>query len=187
MGTIPKIIVTEEQWIQKGMEQFAQSGAEGLVIEKMSNELACSKSSFYWYFNNRNEFVARVVKRWSDVTTYEVIQRSSAQEKAEDQITHMLTQMFSVTRKGDFLFYLRKLGRASQTYQAILETVEQLRINYAKELLIKTGMKPEVSEQKSIILYQYYLGWYERHKDHLIGEEELHRHVEMLQAQLLRI
>ncbi len=32
---MPKIIVTEEQWIQKGIERFEQGGIEQLVIEKM--------------------------------------------------------------------------------------------------------------------------------------------------------
>ncbi|WP_256257691.1 MULTISPECIES: TetR/AcrR family transcriptional regulator [unclassified Paenibacillus] len=182
---IPKVIVTEEQWIQKGIEQFAQSGADGLVIEKMSADLGCSKSSFYWYFKNRHEFITRLVQRWAELSTNQVIQTSSVHEKPEDQITDLLTQMFSATRKGDFLFYLRKASKDSPAFHTILETIEQARMKYAEELFTKAGMNPEAAAHKSTLLYHYYLGWYERSKYEPVGEEEVNRHIDMLWVQLL--
>lgn len=169
------------------MEKFAQNGVEGLVIEKMSSELGCSKSSFYWYFKNRDEFIARLVERWSEIATQQVIRNASVSEQAEDQIRSMLTQMFSATRKGDFLFFLRKLSKEYPAFQARLETIEMSRMKYAQELFIKSGMVPEKAEQKSRILYHYYLGWYERHKHDQIEVEELNHHIGILREQLLGI
>ena len=185
MGTIPKIIATEDQWIQKGIEEFAQSGVDGLVIEKMSLELGCSKSSFYWYFKNRNEYITRLVERWAELSTQQVMIRSSERETPEEQLMMMLTQMFAATRKGDFLFYLRKLCKKSPSFHSVLETIEQTRMNYAQELFRKLGIDPKAAEQKSHLLYHYYLGWYERHKHDEIGEEECKLHVAMLREQLL--
>ncbi|MCI3926972.1 TetR/AcrR family transcriptional regulator [Paenibacillus sp. TRM 82003] len=186
MIDIPKVIVTEDQWLAKGLEKFAQSGTDGMVIEKMATELGCSKSSFYWYFKNRHEFIMRLVDFWAQRSTQQVIRKSSIPEKAEEQISEMLAQMFSATRKGDFLFYLRKLVKENASFQATLETIERKRLLYARELFEKTGMSPQAAEQKSFILYHYYLGWYERHKDEHINEEDLHRHIEMLKDNLLR-
>ncbi|MFC5401313.1 TetR/AcrR family transcriptional regulator [Cohnella soli] len=169
------------------MRQFAQSGVNGLVIEKMSSELGCSKSSFYWYFKNRKEFISRVVNQWSELSTQLVICNSSVPEKTEDKIINMLDQMFSATRKGDFLFYLRKLGKAQQSFQGLLENIEQTRLDYAKELFVEAGMDSVVAEQKSQLLYHYYLGWYERNKHVQVEQEELNRHVSMLRQQLLGI
>ncbi len=169
------------------MRQFAQSGVNGLVIEKMSSELGCSKSSFYWYFKNRNEFITRLIERWVELSTQQVILSSSEPEKAEDQMTKMLIQMFSGTRKGDFLFYLRKLSEEVPVFHIMLETIEQTRMSYATALFRKVGMDPEVAEQKSLILYHYYLGWYERFKKDQVEDEELYRHIRMLRVQLLGI
>ncbi|TVX88060.1 TetR/AcrR family transcriptional regulator [Paenibacillus agilis] len=167
------------------MRQFAQSGVNGLVIEKMSSELGCSKSSFYWYFKSRDEFIARLIERWVELSTQQVILSSSEPENAEDQITKMLIEMFSVTRKGDFLFYLRKLSEEATAFYTMLETIEQTRMSYAAALFKKVGMDPEVAEQKSHILYHYYLGWYERFKKDQVEDEELDRHIKMLRAHLL--
>ena len=153
----------------------------------MASELGCSKSSFYWYFKNRNEFVTRFIERWVEVATQQVILSSSEPEKAEDQITRMLTQMFTATRKGDFLFYLRKLSEEVPAYNTMLETIEQTRMSYAEALFRKLGMEPESAEQKSHILYHYYLGWYERFKHAQVEDEELKRHIRMVRKQLLGI
>ncbi|MNH41155.1 hypothetical protein D3C79_1025970 [compost metagenome] len=95
--------------------------------------------------------------------------------------------MFSATQKSDFLFYLRKLGEDYPAFHEVLETLEQTRMKYAQELFIKIGMVPAVAEQRSHILYHYYLGWYERYKHERIGDEELNRHIDMLREQLLGI
>ncbi|MDQ1911416.1 TetR/AcrR family transcriptional regulator [Paenibacillus sp. GD4] len=184
---MPRVVVTEEQWIQKGMERFALHGAEGLVIEQMSSELGCSKSSFYWYFSHRDEFLKRIIDKWTEITTSQVIRRSSEQESAEEKITGLLRQMFSATRKGDFLFYLRKLSEQQSDYRNVIDRVEQERMNYACGLFMDAGLPSEAAYHKSHILYHYYLGWYERHKHELISEEALQQHIDMLRKHLLGI
>lgn len=187
MSHIPKVVATDEQWLQKGMERFSQNGVEGLVIEKMSVELGCSKSGFYWYFKNRSEFVRRIVERWMEQTTDQVMQLARTQGTIEQQIGHLLFQMFSVTCKGDFLFYVRKLAMEDPHYQGIIDRMEHERMRFVQELLGKTGLSPERAEQKSRILYHYYLGWYERHKYQQVKEEEVQHHIDLLQAHLLMI
>lgn len=182
---MPKVIATEEQWIRKGIEKFAQSGEKGLIIDQMSKELKCSKSSFYWYFEKRSDFIARIVERWSEIATEDVIRSASVPENVVERMTTLLTHMFSETRKGDFLFYLRKLSEESRSFQTVLASIEQARMDYAKELFVRAGMSSEVAESKSFILYHYYLGWYERHKYQRVDEEELRLHIEKLRMQLL--
>ena len=185
--TIPKILVTEDQWIRLGMELFARSGAEGLVIEQMASELGCSKSSFYWYFKNRKDYIVRLVERWGDIATQQIIRQSARSGTAEEQMATLLTEMFSVTQKGDFLFYLRRLARENADCQTILDAIEQARMLHAQELLLKLGMPIEAAEHKSRNLYHYYLGWYERHKHEPVREEERRQHIGMLRTHLLGI
>jgi AcrR family transcriptional regulator len=169
------------------MEQFARSGSDGLVIEQMASELGCSKSSFYWYFKNRKDYIVRIVERWSDITTQQLIRQSSGAGTAEDQLDTLMREMFAVTQKGDFLFYLRKFAGEHADYQTILDTIEEARVLHAQELLTRLGMHLEAAEHKSRILYHYYLGWYERHKHEPVREEDLEQHIGTLRTHLLGI
>jgi AcrR family transcriptional regulator len=175
---LPKIIVTELQWVEAGIQRFAHHGVEGLVIEKMAAELGCSKSSFYWYFTDRQAFIQRIVERWTELSTAGVMQ-SAAQHAA------LLEQMFRETGRGDFLFYLRKLAASQRSLEQMLEEVEQLRMNYVAAILVQAGLPQEAAVQRADILYHYYLGWYERHKHTVLTDEQLAQQVVMLRKQLL--
>ncbi|MUT64821.1 TetR/AcrR family transcriptional regulator [Paenibacillus sp. NEAU-GSW1] len=180
---MPKVVVSREQWLQKGMEMFAQGGQEALVIEKMAAALQCSKSSFYWYFSNRSEFVRQIVEEWRARTTHQVIHTLSDDAEADEKMLVLLRQMFSVTMRGDFLFYLRKLALEDEAYAAVLEETEQLRIDFASRIFVQKGFSEEIALQKAWLLYHYYLGWYERHKHTPVSEEQLEKHVGLLRKE----
>ncbi|CAM3425337.1 TetR/AcrR family transcriptional regulator [Paenibacillus lupini] len=182
---MPRIIVTEEQWIHLGAERFAQGGIEALVIEKMASKLKCSKSSFYWYFSNRSEFVRKIVDYWNTILTQQVMTASSKVMTAEEKLSVLMHHMFSTTQKGDFLFYLRKLSLEEADYQEVIERLETFRMNFAKELFVQTGMPEDLAEHKSWLLYHYFIGWYERHKSQQLAEEDVHHHVTRLHKSLL--
>jgi AcrR family transcriptional regulator len=177
---MPKIVVTEQQWIEKGMECFAVGGSEALVIEKMAAAFGCSKSSFYWYFNNRDTFVNRIVEQWKIRATEQVISSVSEHTSIDKQLLALLREMFSVTKKGDFLFYLRKLSMQEVIYRSILDEIELLRMNHVQRLLIDAGLPSHRAYQKAWLLYHYYLGWYERHKESTLSEDEVQQHVQMI-------
>ncbi|MBO3283036.1 TetR/AcrR family transcriptional regulator [Paenibacillus sp. FSL M8-0228] len=177
---MPRIIVTEEQWIRKGIERFEQGGIDQLVVEKMAVSLGCSKSSFYWYFNNRSSYIRQIVETWKEQTTQQVIAASIIHAAADERIKELLTQMFGKTKRGDFLFYLRKLSLKDDSYRSLLDEVEQMRMEFMKELLIQKGMQPEKAFQRSWMLYHYYLGWYERHKQETLSDEAIQQHIHMI-------
>ncbi|WP_080832283.1 TetR/AcrR family transcriptional regulator [Cohnella massiliensis] len=182
---MPKIMVTEDQWIRLGMERFSQGGAEALVIEKMALALKCSKSSFYWYFSDRKTFVRRIVDEWIDRSTKQVMEAASSPASAEEKLAELLRQMFAATRKGDFLFYLRRLSAKEPAYRKVLEAMEHARMKFAAGLFAKLGMSAEDATSKAWILYHYYLGWYERHKLDRIAEEDVLRHVNSIRKRLI--
>ncbi|WP_420539729.1 DUF3995 domain-containing protein [Paenibacillus polymyxa] len=70
-----------------------------------------------------------------------VIAASIIQAAADERIREVLTQMFGKTKRGDFMFYLRKLSLKDDSYRALLDEVEQMRMEFMKELLIQKGMQ----------------------------------------------
>ena len=54
---MPKIVAQKKDWIELGYKLFSETGISGIVIEKMSKILNCNKSSFYWHFKAKKEFI----------------------------------------------------------------------------------------------------------------------------------
>ncbi|MFF5994655.1 TetR/AcrR family transcriptional regulator [Lysinibacillus sp. KU-BSD001] len=170
---MPKILVTEEQWVQKGIEYFSQGGFAALVVEKMARELKCSKSSFYWYFTDRDEFLRRVIELWTKRATIDVIFESSKNMTTEIQIRTVLEKMFSNENVGDFLFYLRRLGQEKDEYREVLTSIENMRLSYMTKLLQQLEISEEKAKIKASLIYHYYLGWYERHKYKKVSSKDM--------------
>ncbi|MFC5468300.1 TetR/AcrR family transcriptional regulator [Cohnella suwonensis] len=174
---MPKVVASREQWLQHGLETFARGGDESLVVEKMAAALGSSKSSFYWYFGNRDNFVRLIVETWRERATLQVIRTSEIERSADERLRSLLTAMFSATRLGDFLFFLRRLSLKEPEYVATLEELERSRVSFAGGLFEAIGYPKEEAERKAWLLYHYYLGWYERHKHEEQGEANVERHV----------
>ncbi|MCG7408741.1 TetR/AcrR family transcriptional regulator [Paenibacillus sp. ACRRX] len=161
---MPKIVVTKEEWIEKGIGNFAVGGADALLIEKMARELGCSKSSFYWYFGDREQFIRCLVDEWVRRATYEVMQCSLMEQSVDARIKVLLTSMFSTHTGKDFVYYLRRMGQENFQYRDLLEKVENDRIDFMTSLLVERGFPQEKAISLATVIYHFYLGWYERNK-----------------------
>lgn len=177
---MPKIIVTEEQWVQKGLEYFSKGGIDALIVEKMAKEFACSKSSFYWYFKGREEFIDKIVAMWAERATSDVIYVSSGDMPGDERVRTVLKKMFGNVQSGDFLLHFRKLGQKNVKYSKTLKSIETNRMNYMSELLQQLGICEERAKIKSLMIYHYYLGWYERHKYEPITQDETEMQVQLM-------
>lgn len=183
--TMPKIIVTEEQWVQKGIEHFSKGGIESLVVEKMAKEFACSKSSFYWYFKDREAFIDQIVAMWAKQATSDVIYVSSGNMREEERVRTVLTMMFGNVQSGDFLLNFRKLAQKKVKYAEMLQSIETKRMDYMTELLQQLGMCEERAKIKSQFIYHYYLGWYERYKYAFITQDETDMQVQLVFKEII--
>jgi len=76
---MPKIVATQTQWIELGYELFSETGIQGLNVDVMSKKLKCNRSSFYWHFKSKNDFVNELVNFWIDTYTIKVIKEANQQ------------------------------------------------------------------------------------------------------------
>ncbi|MBB6673608.1 TetR/AcrR family transcriptional regulator [Cohnella nanjingensis] len=161
---MPKIVATKEDWIRKGVAYFVEGGVEALSIERMARELGCSKSSFYWYFGNRDEFIESIVYDWAVRTTEDVISQSLTREPIDDQIKQALRRLFADAGDDDFRLHLRKLGLQVPPYATLLSALEAKQMDFLRSLLQERGESSAAARRKSSIIYHFYLGWHERNK-----------------------
>lgn len=179
---MPKIVATELDWIKLGLQKFAEGGIEALVVEHLAKQLGSSKTSFYWYFKNRTLFINRITDYWYNQATVSIISHIQLYQDAdpEQKVKHLLTVMFSSNEGKDFMYHLRKLGASESSYAQILLQIEQQRIAYMSSLLIQYGLSPEDADNISELLYNYYLGWYERNKHRKLSAQEAEKQIALL-------
>ncbi len=158
---MPKIIAQKIDWLKIGYKLFAEKGISGIVVEKMSKQLNCNKSSFYWHFKTKKEFIRQMVNYWVENKTKKIIEITSAQDNASQKINKLIELTYSKMPYLDFTFYLKRYAVKDKMISKIIDDVDNQRIDYVKRLLIENGHNEKDAKIKASLLYKHLIGFYE--------------------------
>lgn len=163
---MPKIIAQKGDWVKLGYELFAQQGISGIVIEKMAKKLTCNKSSFYWHFKTKSDFIASIVTYWITTETEQIINFTDKGKKATQKIDKFLNITFKNDPYLEFIFYLKRYAIKNLKYQKIIDDIDQHRLDYTTNLFQEIGYTKNEAKIKASIFYKYLIGYHEmiRHK-----------------------
>ena len=89
-----KSIATKEDWLNLGLELFHVNGIAALVVEKMAKSLGVSKTSYYWHFKTRNDFVLELAEHWVKKGTESYIEASKKYNSDRDRLFCLTKDVF---------------------------------------------------------------------------------------------
>lgn len=158
---MPKIIATKEDWINLGFKIFANQGFSGIVVEKMAKVLKVSKSSFYWYFKTKKEFITQLIKFWIDKETDRIISLTNEKESGLQKLKTFIALIYKQDPFLDFVFYLKRYARKEKQIQVIIDNIDKQRIEYAIELLQEVGYSKPEAKIKARVLHKHFIGYHE--------------------------
>jgi AcrR family transcriptional regulator len=171
---MPKIIAKKEDWIRLGYQLFSEQGVTGIVVEKMAKKLKVNKSSFYWHFKTRKEFIDQLIIFWRKKETDRIIKLTNEQESGLQRLKTFISLIYKQDPYLDFVFYLKRYARKEKEIQAVIDNIDNQRIEYSNELLQAIGYSKQEAKIKSKILHKHFIGYHEsiRYKEQSIDYEK---------------
>lgn len=158
---MPKIIATKEDWIDLGYRLFSEKGISGIVIEKMAEKLKVNKSSFYWHFKTKKEFIQNLIEFWVKNETEQIIQFTNNEKSALEKFKTLIKLSYKKMPNQDFIFYLKRYAQKEKKIKSIIEKIDSERIEYVRELLRDIGYSEEDAAIKSSLFYKHLIGYHE--------------------------
>ena len=158
---MPKVVASKQDWVKLGYKLFSQQGISGIVIEKMAKTLKCNKSSFYWHFKTKKDFIDVLVQHWVETETNKIISYTEHSKTPQEKFDLFLTIAFKSGPYMEFIFFLKKYATKHPHIQAIIDNVNKKRIHYGIDLFRDLGMSEEESTVKASIFYRYLIGYHE--------------------------
>ncbi|WP_417858769.1 TetR/AcrR family transcriptional regulator [Xanthomarina gelatinilytica] len=158
---MPKIVAQKKDWLKLGYKIFSEKGVSGIVVEKMSKTLNCNKSSFYWHFKTKKEFIREMVNYWVNNKTKKIIEITGIEDNPIQKINKLIDITYCKMPYSDFIFYLKRYAVKDKTISKIIDDVDNQRIDYVKKLLIESGYKDDEAQIKASLLYKHLIGFYE--------------------------
>lgn len=158
---MPKIVAAKNDWLKLGYQTFSNHGKAGIVVEKLAQKLNVNKSSFYWHFKTKKDFIHAIVDFWVENETKAIIREMDKLHTPEEKFEALLKRSYKQDPYVDFNFYLKRFAREDKALLQLIDTINTERISYVTGLLIEMGIAGSEATAKAELLYKHLIGYHE--------------------------
>lgn len=156
------IKVTRQDWINLALQTLISDGIESVRVLTLGQKLGVSRSSFYWYFQSRQDLLDQLLTHWHDTNTKAIVER--AKRPAETIIVAVLNvfECWADERLFDprLDFAVREWARRSDDVRAAIDQADNDRLGAIREMYRRHGYDEEDAFIRARVLYYMQIGYY---------------------------
>ena len=127
----------------------------------MAIELKVNKSSFYWHFKTKKEFISQLIMFWKNKETDRIIDLTNDKNTGSEKIKALITLIYKQDPYLDFVFYLKRYAIKEKEIQKIIDNIDKQRIDYASNLIQEIGYSEQEAKIKASALHKHFVGYHE--------------------------
>lgn len=152
---------SQEAWLEAAYELFLESGIDSVKILPLAKRLNLSRTSFYWFFKDREELLATLIGLWRDKNTGNLIKQSEAYA---ENIVEAMFNVFDCWISTDlfdarFEFAVRSWALQSEEILAEVQAADQARLEALKQMFIRFGQAETHADVRARTTYLVQIGY----------------------------
>jgi AcrR family transcriptional regulator len=152
---------SQEGWLEAAYDCLLESGVDSVKILPLAKKLNLSRTSFYWFFKDREELLAALVARWREKNTGSIVKQ--AQAYAESLAEAMLN-VFDCWLNSDlfdakFEFAVRSWALQSDELLAEVRDADLTRLEALKQMFIRFGHSEITADARARTTYLVQIGY----------------------------
>lgn len=150
-----------EGWLDAAYEALLDSGVDGVKIQPLAARLKLSRTSFYWFFKDREALLAALVARWRDKNTGSLIRQSEAYAEsiAEAMLNVFDCWLDRSLFDSQFEFAVRSWAIQSPQVQADVKAADDQRLEALKRMFLRFGYSEGSADVRARTLYLVQIGY----------------------------
>ena len=148
--------LTRSAWLDHGLRTLSRHGANALKVGSLALGLNVSRGSFYWHFNDIDQYRAQLLQVWQERATDQVIRDIDSAIVGPARLTRLMKLAFYEDRTLDRA--IRSWASADAIVGAIVASVDAKRITYLAKLLTESGVETKRALPRAEFLYWAYIG-----------------------------
>ncbi|MDO9415057.1 TetR/AcrR family transcriptional regulator [Pararhizobium sp.] len=152
---------SHEGWLTAAYEALLESGVDSVKILPLAKRLGLSRTSFYWFFRDREELLGALIARWRDKNTGNIVKQSEAY--AESISEAMLNVFDCWVNKNlfdsPFEFAVRSWALQSPDIQDEVQRADQARLEALSRLFVRFGYGEAAADVRARTTYLVQIGY----------------------------
>ncbi|AQY65709.1 TetR/AcrR family transcriptional regulator [Pseudomonas veronii] len=148
-------------WLDAAYETLTESGVEAVRIMPLAKKLNISRTSFYWFFEDRESLLEALVQRWREKNTGNIVKKTEAY--AETIVEAVLNIFDCWLDKNlfdsEFEFAIRSWGLQSPEIMDEILAADELRIQAIANMFISFGYDAVEADVRARCIYCAQIGY----------------------------
>ena len=152
---------SQEGWLEAAYDSLLESGVESVKILPLAKRLNLSRTSFYWFFKDREELLNALIARWREKNTGNLVKQSEAY--AESLAEAMLNVFDCWVSKelfdSQFEFAVRSWALQSPEILAEVQQADQVRMEALGRMFMHFGYEAGPADVRARTTYLVQIGY----------------------------
>ena len=148
-------------WLEAAYDALMDSGIDGVKILPLAKRLKLSRTSFYWFFADREELLSALVARWREKNTGSIVARAEAyaETMAEAMLNVFDCWLDSDLFDSRFEFAIRSWAMQSDRILAEVREADRIRIEALTRMLMRFGHAETGADVRARTVYLVQIGY----------------------------
>ena len=153
---------TRGDWLDVALSVLAVEGVDHVTVLALSERLGVSRSSFYWYFKNRDDLLDALLDRWDPLNTRSIVAQTKEPAATVNEAVCNVFRCWvnSAIFSPRLDFAVREWARRSAHVRKALERSDRVRTEEVKALFVRFGYDDGDAFVRSRVLYYMQIGYY---------------------------
>ncbi|MBN3723888.1 TetR/AcrR family transcriptional regulator [Burkholderia sp. Ac-20379] len=150
-----------DMWLDAATESLLEGGVEAVRILPLAKKLNLSRTSFYWFFENREALLATLLQRWQEKNTVNWVSQTSAYA---DSIAEAVLNVFDCWF-DDSIFdnryeaAIRSWGQQAPEIAAVMAKEDATRIAALTTMFKRFDYSPLEADVRARAMYLTQIGY----------------------------
>jgi AcrR family transcriptional regulator len=150
-----------EKWLEGAYQSLVQSGIDSVRITPLAKKLKLARTSFYWFFEDRETLLAALIDRWRSKNTGNLVKQA---ECYAESISEAILNVFDCWLNVDlfdsrFEVAVRGWAQQSASVAREIKAADDARLAALQRMFLRFGYEPLPADVRARTLYLTQIGY----------------------------
>ena len=152
---------SREGWLEAGYQALIDGGIDAVKILPLAKRLNLSRTSFYWFFEDREALLAALLDGWEDRTTRPLVDATTQYaESVSEAMLNVLTCFLAANVFDSRLeFAVRSWALQDEQVAARVRAADDVRLEALTRMMARWGHAPDEADVRARTIYLVQIGY----------------------------
>lgn len=152
---------SRELWLEAAYQALIEGGVDSVRIQVLSDRLNLSRTSFYWFFQTREDLFEALLEKWEQLNNHGFVAATEAYAETPAEAVLNLMALFIKGENFDssFEFAVRSWALQSGEVMARVKRADELRMDALRRMLRRFGHHGVEEDVRARTIYLVQIGY----------------------------